>query len=170
MLPKEMRGKGIVPCDGLDDMQRGQIANWIACNIPDARQSFHRWFQGVPLAHAITLVIVSEKNAQFLREFNRRKSTEKSTKEEFILEAAWKYQCNAVHPQASSAVDIDKECLSILEEGLFTRSQAAGQAGSYQWGLDAGDHQNRWNPYDDLPSHWYHDDELEYEEDIYEVT
>ena len=30
MLPKEMRGKGIVPCDGLNDMQRGQIANWIA--------------------------------------------------------------------------------------------------------------------------------------------
>jgi len=29
---------------------------------------------------------------------------------------------------------------------MFERSALAGIAGNYQWGLDAGDHQEGWNP------------------------
>ncbi|KAI0684260.1 hypothetical protein BC835DRAFT_1293395, partial [Cytidiella melzeri] len=31
-------------------------------------------------------------------------------------------------------------------------------AGWYQWGLDAGEHQESWDPYAGLPSHWNHGD------------
>ena len=36
-----------------------------------------------------------------------------------------------------------------------------GTAGDYQWGLDAGDHQDAYNPYDGLPDHWIHIDRVE---------
>jgi len=63
-------------------------------------------------------------------------------------------------------VDVERECLAKLEEEMFERSQAAGIAGEYQWGLDAGDHQDTWNPYDGLPCHWIHADRLEsYDDD-----
>ncbi|KAI0681781.1 hypothetical protein BC835DRAFT_1204103, partial [Cytidiella melzeri] len=54
--------------------------------------------------------------------------------------------------------DVDHECLSLLEEHMFVCSVEAGIAGYQQWGLDVGDHQERWNPYLDLPTHWNHGD------------
>ncbi|KAG1778197.1 hypothetical protein EV702DRAFT_968573, partial [Suillus placidus] len=33
----------------------------------------------------------------------------------------------------------------------------SGSAGNYQWGLDAGSHQDGWDPYAGLPSHWNHE-------------
>ncbi|KAJ7577596.1 hypothetical protein C8J56DRAFT_798500 [Mycena floridula] len=41
---------------------------------------------------------------------------------------------------------------------MFTDSADAWKAGYYQWGLNAGPHQDGWNPYVGLPSHWSHDD------------
>ena len=55
-------------------------------------------------------------------------------------------------------VDVERECLAKLEKEMFERSEAAGIAGEYQWGWDAGDHQDAWNPYDGLPDHWIHSD------------
>jgi hypothetical protein len=43
-------------------------------------------------------------------------------------------------------VDVDKECLEVLEEEMFEKSARAGIAGHYQWGLDVGDH-HYWYPY-----------------------
>ncbi|GLB45355.1 hypothetical protein LshimejAT787_2200180 [Lyophyllum shimeji] len=37
-------------------------------------------------------------------------------------------------------------------------SLRAGIAGHYQWGLDAGDHQDDWDPYAGIPEHWNHND------------
>ena len=62
-------------------------------------------------------------------------------------------------------VDVERECLEKLDEEMFERSQAAGIAGGYQWGLDAGDHQDAWNPYHGLPYHWIHTDRLEIDDD-----
>ncbi|KAJ7507612.1 hypothetical protein B0H11DRAFT_1635769, partial [Mycena galericulata] len=52
--------------------------------------------------------------------------------------------------------DVDRECLSLLEERMFESSDTAGDAGDHQWGLDAGAHQGRWNPYVGLPAGWSH--------------
>ncbi|KAF9562489.1 hypothetical protein CPC08DRAFT_609038, partial [Agrocybe pediades] len=54
--------------------------------------------------------------------------------------------------------DVDKECLEAFEEIMFENSKLAGIAGNYQWGLDAGDHQDGWNPYAGLPEYFNHGD------------
>jgi hypothetical protein len=48
--------------------------------------------------------------------------------------------------------------LEGLEELMFERSALAGNAGHSQWGLDAGHHQDGWNPYAGIPDHWNHRD------------
>ena len=68
-----------------------------------------------------------------------------------------------------SQIDVDKECLERLEEEMFERSALAGIAGNYQWGLDAGDHQEGWNPLAGTPEHWNHDDRDSSSEDEYKV-
>ena len=74
---------------------------------------------------------------------------------------AWEIQENGDVNLIWQEVDVELECLAKLEEELFERSQAAGIAGECQWGLDAGDHQDAWNPYDGLPDHWIHIDRVE---------
>ncbi|KAG1765239.1 hypothetical protein EDD22DRAFT_755237, partial [Suillus occidentalis] len=54
--------------------------------------------------------------------------------------------------------DVDLECLSVFEQRLFEKSAQSGSAGNYQWGLDAGNHQDGWDPYAGLPSYWNHND------------
>ncbi|KZV85155.1 hypothetical protein EXIGLDRAFT_263749 [Exidia glandulosa HHB12029] len=52
--------------------------------------------------------------------------------------------------------DIDTFALYILEQRMFDQSVALGPAALSQWGLDAGEHQQRWNPYADGPTHDEH--------------
>jgi hypothetical protein len=49
-------------------------------------------------------------------------------------------------PSISGEVDIDKECLEQLEEEMFERIHRTGPSGNCQWGLDAGHHQDGWDP------------------------
>ncbi|KAG1721340.1 hypothetical protein EDB19DRAFT_1599800, partial [Suillus lakei] len=54
--------------------------------------------------------------------------------------------------------DIDLECLSAFEQRLFKKSAQSGSTGNFRWGLDAENHQDSWDPYAGLPSHWNHED------------
>ena len=45
-------------------------------------------------------------------------------------------------------IDVELECIMSLENFMFENSIDAGISGNYQWGLDAGDHQDLWDPYD----------------------
>ncbi|KAG1834009.1 hypothetical protein DFJ58DRAFT_750229 [Suillus subalutaceus] len=70
--------------------------------------------------------------------------------EEFILETVWSTILNQTGKSTDVIhTDVDLECLS--------------------WGLDAGNHQDDWDPYAGLPSHWNHEDRDEgdpgYDED-----
>lgn len=86
-----------------------------------------------------------------------------SAQETFLLKQTWKHQVSAaLDPRAN--VDVDKECLAILEEKMFEVSSREGKASLWQWGLDAGDHQDAWDPYANLPSAWNFGD-IDYEED-----
>jgi hypothetical protein len=49
---------------------------------------------------------------------------------------------------------------------MFERSARAGAAGHYQWGSDAGSHQDGWDPYEGLPP----DDDREEQEGELEVS
>ncbi len=62
------------------------------------------------------------------------------------------------------------ECLERLEEEMFERSALAGNAGDYQWGLDAGDHQDGWNPYAGTPEHWNHNDQGSGDDELHRVS
>ena len=41
---------------------------------------------------------------------------------------------------------------------MFEQSKRVGVAGHFQWGLDAGTHQDGWDPYNMLPTEWDHGD------------
>jgi hypothetical protein len=69
-----------------------------------------------------------------------------------LLLRAWKVQFMGT-PERLVDIDVEKECLEQLEEEMFEVSFRAGIAGNYQWGLDAGFHDN-WNPYANLPTQW----------------
>ncbi|KAG1829043.1 hypothetical protein DFJ58DRAFT_638193, partial [Suillus subalutaceus] len=53
--------------------------------------------------------------------------------------------------------DVDLECLSVFKQCLFEKLAQSGSAGHYQWGLDAGNHQDGWDPYAGHQSHWNHE-------------
>ncbi|KAG1843234.1 hypothetical protein C8R48DRAFT_837816 [Suillus tomentosus] len=133
-----------------------QIVNWLNC---------------ATYAHACTIVIAKRKKNR-LQEMAKHILTERRsaaldvdsksvpTPEEeanAILQAAWLDLQLSYDPSAMD-VDVDLECLGILEQRMFELSLAAGAAGNEQWGKDAGTHQDRWNPYEGLPEHWNHGD------------
>jgi hypothetical protein len=76
-----------------------------------------------------------------------------STKDQeaFIIGRAWDYQFHTTSAEWSIG-DVDLESLQVLEERMFEVSKEAGQAGYWQWGLDAGDHQDGWFVYGCHPS------------------
>ena len=58
-----------------------------------------------------------------------------------LLEKAWGVQVKGDVNLLWQEVDVERESLAKLEENMFEHSQAAGIAGEYQWGLDAGNYQ-----------------------------
>lgn len=83
------------------------------------------------LAHAITIFILGDRNLQSL---------------------AQAFEVQTRQSPSYTAVDVDRECLSILEERLFN-------TGEEDWGLDAGEHQDGWNPYDGVREVKVHNNE-----------
>lgn len=73
------------------------------------------------LAHAITIYISETRNIHPLR-------------------AAFDFQLNPPQPDFR-AVDVDRECLTLLEQRMLA-------TGLEVWGLNAGPHQDNWDPYD----------------------
>ncbi|KIM35715.1 hypothetical protein M413DRAFT_14385 [Hebeloma cylindrosporum] len=65
-----------------------------------------------------------------------------------ILHKAWEVQFHGV-PTILNEVDVDRECLESLEEEMFENTDRTGASRNInrQWGLDAGHHQDGWNPY-----------------------
>lgn len=51
-------------------------------------------------------------------------------------------------------IDVDKQCISSLEERMFTISKQAGPAGRRQWGKGVGNPQYGFNPYFDATEYW----------------
>ena len=101
----------------------------------------------LPMAHAITVFISYQLSK------GKCVGTEYLTSER--LQEAWTNQKTL---SIILAKDVDRKCLELLEERMFERSAEAGIAGNKQWGLDAGDHQQHWDPYVALPDDWDHRD------------
>ena len=80
---------------------------------------------------------------------------DKPENEHHLLQRSWEVQVNTNFEDLPlQLADVDGECIRALERRMFEQSEAAGLAGFYQWGLDAGDHQNAWDPYANIPHDW----------------
>lgn len=137
--------------------EQAQISNWIYNKVEDAKTTVHLWVGGAALAHAFTVVIAHQKCADISKLAEYRSAKSPKERKQFMLDTAWKYQQSTLqHDQSSAlAVDVDKECLDYFESRLFERSLESGIARFYQWGLDAGYHQGKWDPWAGLPNDWY---------------
>ncbi|KAG2076574.1 hypothetical protein BDR04DRAFT_1003039 [Suillus decipiens] len=160
-------------CSDLSLTNCTQIANWIYHHIPGASNQIINWLNCATYAHTCTIVIAKHEKNQ-LQEMAENILTEHHSlapdmvptltpeeQENAILQAAWLDLQLSYNP-SSMDIDIDLECLSILEQRMFELSLAAGAAGDEQWGKDAGAHQDQWNPYEGLPKHWNHGDQDPY--------
>ncbi|CAA7270203.1 unnamed protein product [Cyclocybe aegerita] len=144
-MEKKPLTRTIVPEVGsLSLLDRAQVSNWFEINIskdPNLRQE---WLAYLPIAHAHTVLIASRlRGYQVFQELT----------EVALIDRAWEVQRTGT-PSVLIDVDVDRDSLERLEEQMFERSERAGVAGHYQWGLDSGDHQGGWDPYQGLPYHW----------------
>jgi hypothetical protein len=157
---------GIVPFTGnLSIIEQAQLTNWFEKHVAGGDKTIRRFWLGLlPFAHTCTLWLTTllHKNEGVLQKFDKNDRRQ-------VLQAAWSLQTKHTPRKVmKDGIDVDKECLERLEEEMFEKSSFAGVAGNYQWGLDAGDHQDGWNPYAGIPDHWNHRDR-ESDEDEYEV-
>jgi hypothetical protein len=156
---------GLIPFRGdVSILDQARAMNWFETHVPDAPAKRLLWTVKAPFAHAITVLLVSQHHGQFRRHPEFPKDGSPMEQERFLLRKAWEYQRETVRADWND-VDVDKESVSMLEECMFEVSKGAGRAGYYQWGLDAGDHQDKWFPYENLPSDWNHRDG-EFEEEL----
>jgi hypothetical protein len=143
----------VIPLTGnLTIKEQGQISNWFNAHVPKAPLQQRKWVGLLPLVHAITLFIA----ARLVQVASSSERKQKNTMAENIMssiEEAWKLQVNALGPRFEE-VDVKKECLASLESLMFKNSKDADVAGHQQWGLNAGDHQDCWNPYEGLAEVW----------------
>ncbi len=149
--------RGMVPFTGdLDTEQQAQIKNWIYKKVVGAPSELHKWMGGVAFAHAVTLVIAHRDHSLILQDEDFPAEGSADAQEAFILDKAWSRQKDVRRnsDEQTYFVDVDRECLQDFERRLFERSKDAGPAGFFQWGLDVGDHQNKWDPYQGLPEFW----------------
>ena len=138
-------GTTIIPHIGtLTIIERAQIANWFETHISREKQARDLWVGLLPIAHAHTLFIAYRmtKDPAF------RDLTDLE-----VLQKAWVAQMTSV-PSILGEVDVDKECLEYLEEEMFERTDRTGPSGNWQWGLDAGHHQDGWDPSFGVPKTW----------------
>jgi hypothetical protein len=165
---KTGRKHSTVPyCGDLSLTDCAQIANWIYHQIPGASKRIVDWLNCATYAHACTIVVSKRKKNQLEQsarniwiESHSLDADSVPTPEEhtnMMLQAAW-LDLQLSYDLSSMDIDVDLECLGILEQRMFELSLAAGAAGNEQWGKDAGAHQDQWNPYEGLPEYWNHGD------------
>ncbi|KAJ7474341.1 hypothetical protein FB451DRAFT_1467183 [Mycena latifolia] len=155
---------GGVPFTGeLRSIDCARIANWFYRCVPGAKDSVADWMGRVPLAHAYTILIAYRNQEEILAEIQRNRDYADTERQLAIFNIAWRYQTSR---PALRFVDVDHECLGFFEERLFENSMRAGRAGNQQWGLDMGPHQDSWNPYANIPTHWNHEDRDENDSEL----
>ncbi|KAJ7178694.1 hypothetical protein C8R43DRAFT_842165, partial [Mycena crocata] len=140
-----MQRKETVPFGGpFSLIEQAQIMNWFHHNIPAVQnQQTGLWVGHAAHSHALTLVVAKMYKEKL---YNGTQAVFETLSPLDVLELAFsKLQAPVV-----ISVDVDHECLALLEEWMFESSNEAGIAGEEQWGLNTGRHQDGWNPYSGL--------------------
>lgn len=159
----------IIDAGDLTFAERGRISNWFETHIAlDQVNARPLWVSKLPLAHAYTLVLATRMRPQIVQETEYPHESSALEQERHILTRAWAHQSH-VSVSLWAETDVDKECIERLEERMFERSKAAGTAGNWQWGMDAGTHQGGWNAYQGTPDQWNYNDRSDHDSEL-EVT
>jgi hypothetical protein len=128
--------------------------NWILHKIPGAKETQHLWSAHSPFFHAATLLLAHRIQDRVFANAKCPPKNQPVQRQRYLLQAAWKRQNDPEDTTHRWKVDVDKEAIENLEKGMFEHSEETAQSGNWQWGLDAGDHQGKWCPYNELPSDW----------------
>ena len=128
----------------LSVIERAQISNWFDTHIGREQHVQTLWLGRLPIAHAHTLFIAYRMTKD--PAFKDLTLTD-------MLQKAWVAQLTST-PSILGEIDVDRECLEQLEEEMFERTDRTGPSGNFQWGLDAGHHQDGWDPYFGVPKTW----------------
>lgn len=124
--------------------ERSKIANWFETHVVKGDVSQRRkWMTSLAIVHAYTLLIA-----------HKLAKNDTPDKRSTQLCEAWFVQANT-YSKDNFIVDVDREAVMILEKEMFEYSKESGVAGNWQWGLDAGSHQEGWVPYIGLPAAWF---------------
>lgn len=133
-----------VSAGGLSVVERAQVANWLEVHICKGDKALRQdWLMKLPNAHAHTIYLAHRMQA----------SDGKKADGKDLVAKAWKVLLTAKESD-DGHVDVDREAVVHLEQDMLEDSKRAGIAGNQQWGLDAGDHQERWGVYNGLPESW----------------
>lgn len=123
----QLKNNLVIFTGDLSLLDQARIHHWIDHTLKPFTQNKDKWLQRVPVAHAITLVILH-------RHLKPSAGHNGSSVTPETLEQAWKLQYTLNCPP--EALDIDHEAISLLECHMFETSNAAGRAGYQQQGLD----------------------------------
>lgn len=137
-----------VGCAGdLSVADRAMASNWFKNKIPAAKTApLPRWMCGPPIAHTFTVLLAARHKDEYESHPEYPCDGTRQQQLEFILSKAYEYQRIASRPDLMH-VDVDLWSLHDLEIMMFSVPSPAHPADYDQWGLDAGDHQEKWNPY-----------------------
>lgn len=153
---------------GLNILDQAMTYNWFEQVVPGAKLTKEKWLQRAPIAHSITLILAERNRALLLADKAFRKRLTEAEHALLLLKKAWDIQCIKHSPHRHP--DIDREAIGLLERQMFETSKAAGKASYQQWGLDAGEHQEKWSPYPAVPEDWNIGDISEAEDIEYQVS
>ena len=152
----------------LSNTDIAMVNNWLYYNLTSGSVIPNQWFQHAVAAHAITLLIlyksyiISSSNIPYIQLSHHPQIFYGHLKD------AWMSQCHSA--PALSPPDIDREAISLLERLMLEVSSSGGPASNYQWGLDAGNHQGHWNPFEYTPAHWREEHVPSFENEEYLVS
>ncbi|KAJ7699257.1 hypothetical protein B0H17DRAFT_1129327 [Mycena rosella] len=148
--PNGSMGLGGPQSGNLSILDQGRV---IECRVANGdRAARVVWSGRIPLAHAYTLLFAHRYYPLIIAQKGCPPADEELEHRRFVLSRAWEYQSGTL-PGLWNGLDVDRECLDLLEERMFENSERAGPAGIGQWGLDAGVHQGHRYPYN-VPAPW----------------
>ncbi|KAG2156784.1 uncharacterized protein EDB93DRAFT_1307406, partial [Suillus bovinus] len=146
-------------CGDLTMVQQAQVAHWIFNNIKDTQETVVQCLGCAAFAHALSIMLTYNKHSILEADPDYPREGTTDMQEEFILKAAWMTLLEQTSRSTDvTHTDVDLECLLAFEQCLFENSAQSGSAGNHQWGLDAGNHQDGWDPYARLSFHCNHED------------
>ncbi|KAF5323682.1 hypothetical protein D9619_012867 [Psilocybe cf. subviscida] len=141
----------------LSFVERAQISNWFEARIAKGDPGQQRkWMTSIPITHALTLFIAY------------RCARVEPHEQDDLLGIAWEMQMMESCDD-NRRVDVDREAILTLEKEMFEYSAESGVAGNWQWGLNAGSHQDGWVPYLNIPEAWRPGDRQSEEEEELET-